>query len=82
MLEPETENAAKIFILTDIFSVLHCDFSLINHIKFIIKKCPSSLPLKFLSKYLYNVFSPTVSTKIKAIKFGYFYFSNTFSPLF
>lgn len=46
MLEPETENAAKIFILTDIFSVLHCDFSLINHIKFIIKK----MPLKFASE--------------------------------
>ena len=50
-------NAAKTFILTNTFSVLHCDFSLINHIKFIIKNAPQKfasevffyIPLCFLS---------------------------------
>lgn len=42
-------NAAKIFILTNVFLVLHCDFSLINHIKFIIKNAPQ----KFASEVFF-----------------------------
>lgn len=52
MQEPENcGNAAKAFILTNTFSVLHCDFSLINHIKFIIKNAPQ----KFASEVFFYI---------------------------